>query len=134
MTSPVLPDTYRIFWKNAEDTAQSFTAQWGSYFFEKSDFQICLKGYKDNEVKYETSIRQIMRERDFLGIDWENGGIVLANPRTEGIYCVLDTRYEFLLTNTQLRNGTPYVEIKTVPANNLSEFRHSRTQVITRHT
>lgn len=121
MTSPIMPDTYRIYENNAENTSSSFTSQWGSYFFEKNDFQICLKGYKDNKVKYETSITQVMRERDFLGIDWENGSITIANPKTERIYCVLDTRYEFLLTSTQLCNDIPYVKINVAPSNNLSD-------------
>ncbi len=113
MSSPVLPDTYCVYrYSTGENgTGESFTPQWSSYFYEKTDFPICLKGYKDGKLIYECSTTQVMRERDFLGVDWENGSIAIANPKTNGIYCVLDNRYEFLLTDTQKANETCYIEI-----------------------
>lgn len=130
MSSPVMPDTYPILQRKKGDsgTSESYTSQWSSYFFEKSDFLISLKGYKDGEVKYEYTIEQIMRERDFLGIDWERGSIAVANPQTHTIYCVLDTRYEFLLTNTQQRNNTPFVEIRVAAASHLTDAENLQRQ------
>lgn len=123
MSSPVLPDTYCVYKYNADEnvTEQSFTPQWGSYFYEKTDFPICLKGYKDGKLIYEYSTTQIMRERDFLGVDWTNGSIVLANPKTNCIYNILDTRYEFLLTNTQKINETCYIKILVSNSSNLTD-------------
>ena len=114
MSTPVMPNTYCVYQKKTDEgsTSEKFTSQWSSYFFEKNDFPIILKGYKDGDVKYAFQMKQIMRERDFLGIDWKNGGITLANPQSHVVYCVLDTRYEFLLTDTQLRNNIPFVKIK----------------------
>ena len=109
-------------------TSEKFTSQWSSYFFEKNDFPIILKGYKDGDVKYAFQMKQIMRERDFLGIDWKNGGITLANPQSHVVYCVLDTRYEFLLTDTQLRNNIPFVKIKVAFASDLTDAENLKRQ------
>gem|GEM_PF-1366590 len=123
MSSPILPDTYRVYQSTTDKNGASeeFTAQWSSYFFEKNDFPIYLKGYKDNEVKYEVSINQIMRERDFLGVDWKNGNVTIANPKANLIYSILDTRYEFLLTNTQRTNETCYVRIEVARSSELTD-------------
>ena len=68
MSSPGLPDTFTVY--KDEGTSFSFTSQWGSYFWETTDFPLFLKGYKDGELIYEYSITQVMRQRDFIGIDW----------------------------------------------------------------
>lgn len=130
MASPVMPETYCVYQKKTDgsSTSEEFTSQWSSYFFEKNDFPIILKGYKDGGVKYMSQIKQIMRERDFLGIDWKNGSIALANPQTHVIYCVLDTRYEFLLTDTQLRNNTPFVKIKVAFTPDLTDTENLKRQ------
>lgn len=130
MSSPILPDTYRVYQSTTDKngTSEKFTAQWSSYFFEKNDFPIYLKGYKDNEVKYEVSINQIMRERDFLGVDWKNGNVTIANPKTNLIYSILDTRYEFLLTNTQMTNETCYVRIKVACSSELTDAEYLKEQ------
>ena len=70
--------TFRILNHRGE---YSFPVTPDSLFYEKTDFLLCLKGYKDGKLIYECSITQVMRERDFLGVDWENGGFVLATPR-----------------------------------------------------
>ena len=130
MSTPVMPDTYCVYQKKTEgsSTSEKFTSQWSSYFFENTDFPIVLKGYKDGEVRYESQIEQVMRERDFLGIDWENGGVTLANPQTHVIYCILDTRYEFLLADTQLRNNIPFVKINVAFASDLTDAENLRRQ------
>ena len=130
MSTPVMPDTYCVYQKKTDEssTSEKFTSQWSSYFFEKNDFPIILKGYKDGDVKYAFQMKQIMRERDFLGIDWKNGGITLANPQSHVVYCVLDTRYEFLLTDTQLRNNIPFVKIKVAFASDLTDAENLKRQ------
>lgn len=130
MSSPALPDTYCVYrYSSGENgTEEIFTPQWGSYFYEKADFPICLRGYKDGELIYEYSTTQIMRERDFLGVDWENGSVVLANPKTNCIYSVLDTRYEFLLTNTQEINGTCYIKIQVYNSSHLTDAEYLKEQ------
>lgn len=130
MSSPILPDTYCIYRYHTDEsgTSEKFTSQWSSYFFEESDFPICLKGYKDNEVKYEFSITQVMRERDFLGVDWKNGSVVIANPTVNQIYSILDTRYEFLLTDTQKLNDTGYVIINVASSSKLTDAENLRKQ------
>ena len=130
MSTPVMPNTYCVYQKKTDEgsTSEKFTSQWSSYFFEKNDFPIILKGYKDGDVKYAFQMKQIMRERDFLGIDWKNGGITLANPQSHVVYCVLDTRYEFLLTDTQLRNNIPFVKIKVAFASDLTDAENLKRQ------
>lgn len=123
VSSPNMPDTHKLYWKeiNGSRTVEQFTSQWASFFFEKNDFPIVIKGYKDGTAIYETSRTQVMRERDFLGIDWKHGNVALANPKTQCVYCVLDKRFEFLLTDTQLRNNRPFVKIEVASADNLSD-------------
>ena len=130
MSTLVMPDTYCVYQKKTDEssTSEKFTSQWSSYFFEKNDFPIILKGYKDGAVKYAFQMKQIMRERDFLGIDWKDGGITLANPQSHVVYCVLDTRYEFLLTDTQLRNNIPFVKIKVAFASDLTDAENLKRQ------
>lgn len=113
VSSPAMPDTYRVYWKEKQDNGveEHYTSQWGSHFYEKSDFPIVLKGYKDGKVIYETSDTQRVYERDFLCIDWKEGNITIANPTNNGIYCVLDRRWEFGMFNTQEINGTLYTKI-----------------------
>ena len=130
MSSPLLPDTYCVYRYSTDgnSTWRSFTSQWGSYFYEKTDFPICLKGYKDGKLIYEYSTTLVMRERDFLGVDWKNGSIALANPKTNCIYNVLDTRYEFLLTDTQKVNGTCYIKIQVPNSSHLADAEYLKTQ------
>lgn len=125
MSSPNLPDTYCVY----KGTSSGFTSQWGSYFYEKMDFPISLKGYKDGKLIYEYSVNQVMRERDFLGIDWKNGSITVANPKTICIYNILDTRYEFLLTDTQMSNDTPYVRIGVASRDEITDVVYLRLQL-----
>ncbi|MDY4248768.1 DUF4377 domain-containing protein [Bacteroides pyogenes] len=130
MSSPVLPDTYCVYRYSADEngTKRSYTSQWGSYFYEKIDFPICLKGYKDGELLYEYSTTQIMRERDFLGVNWKNGSVTLANPKTNCIYNILDTHYEFLLTDTQKLNETCYIKIQVSNSSNITETEYLKEQ------
>lgn len=130
MSSPVLPDTYCIYSCVTDEsgTKENFTSQWGSYFFEKADFPISLKGYKNGKLIYEYSTTQLMRERDFLGVDWKNGSIAIANPKTNSVYNVLDTRYTFLLTDTQKENDTCYIKIRVSNSSNLSDTEYLKEQ------
>lgn len=130
VSSPEMPDTYCLYKKEHDynSASERFMSQFSSYFFVKKDFQIFLKGYKDGEVKYEYKVDQIMRERDFLGIDWKYGDVVLDNPKTSGIYCVLDNRYEYMLTDTQVRNNTPYVEIGVAYKSGLTDAEYIKRQ------
>lgn len=130
MSSPVLPDTYCVYRYSADEngTKRSYTFQWGSYFYEKIDFPICLKGYKDGELLYEYSTTQIMRERDFLGVNWKNGSVTLANPKINCIYNILDTHYEFLLTDTQKLNETCYIKIQVSNSSNITETEYLKEQ------
>lgn len=130
MSSPGLPDKFTVYSliSDEDGTSGSFTSQWGSYFWETADFPVFLKGYKDGKLIYEYSMTQVMRERDFLGVDWKNGSIVLANPKTNCIYNILDKRYEFLLTDTQMLNDTPYVKIKVANSSLLSDAEYLKEQ------
>lgn len=130
VSSPVMPDTYRVFQQSCDENGcgSRYIPQWSSYFFEKSDFQLCLKGYKGGKVIYEYSMDQMMQERDFLCVDWSCGIYAMANPRTACIYCVLDSRYEFLLTDTQMRNGTYYIEIRMAPDSGLVHSEYVKKQ------
>ncbi len=130
MSSPDLPDTYCIYRYSVDEgvAKRHFTSQWGSYFYEKTDFPICLKGYKDGELIYEHSTTQRMRERDFLGVDWKKGSIALANPKTNCIYNILDIKYEFLLTNTQELNETCYIKIQVSNSSNLTGTDYLKEQ------
>lgn len=130
MSSPAMPETYRIYQKEADEnsTATYLTSQWRSHFFAKSDFQIFLQGYKDSEMIYEHSIGQPMRERDFIGVDWTKGSISLANPQTMCIYCLLDSRYEFLLTDTQQSNNTSFVKIQVAYSSGLTDSEYLEKQ------
>lgn len=129
-SSPVMPDTYRVFQQSCDESGcgSSYISQWSSYFFEKSDFQLCLKGYKGGKVIYEYSMDQMMQERDFLCVDWTCGIYAMANPLTACIYCVLDSRYEFLLTDTQMRNDTYYVKIRVAPGSELVQSEYLKKQ------
>ena len=117
MASPNMPDTYKVYYKEREGSAvmEGLTSQWGSYFFERTDFPIVLKGYKDEAVIYETSLTQVMRERDFLGIDWTKGDITTSNPVTHGIYCLLDIRWEYQIVDTRELDGTLYTTLYAQP-------------------
>ena len=130
VSSPVMPDTYRVFQQSCDENGcgSRYIPQWSSYFFEKSDFQLCLKGYKGGKVIYEYSMDQMMQERDFLCVDWTCGIYAMANPLTACIYCVLDSRYEFLLTDTQMRNGTYYVKIRVAPGSELVQSEYVKKQ------
>lgn len=130
VSSPVMPDTYRVFQQSCDENGcgSRYIPQWSSYFFEKSDFQLCLKGYKGGKVIYEYSMEQMMQERDFLCVDWTCGIYAMANPLTACIYCVLDSRYEFLLTDTQMRNGTYYVKIRVAPGSELVQSEYVKKQ------
>lgn len=130
VSSPVMPDTYRVFQQSCDENGcgSMYIPQWSSYFFEKSDFQLCLKGYKGGKVIYEYSMEQMMQERDFLCVDWTCGIYAMANPLTACIYCVLDSRYEFLLTDTQMRNGTYYVKIRVAPGSELVQSEYVKKQ------
>lgn len=114
MSSPVLPDTFCIYshGKDEYGTETKFTSQWSSYFYEKEDFPIYLKGYRDGELIYEYSMTQVMRERDFLGVDWKNGSVELNDPENIYTYNILDTRHKFLLSETQKRNNTSFIRIQ----------------------
>ena len=130
MSSPILPDTYCVYQNKSDENGsyEKFTAQWSSYFFEKSDFTISLKGYKGNDVIYEFSTNQIMRERDFLGVDWKNGNITIINPRTTLVYSILDTHYEFLITDTQMIDDIGYVMIKVADSSGLTNAEYLKEQ------
>ena len=130
VSSPVMPDTYRVFQQSCDENGcgSRYIPQCSSYFFEKSDFQLCLKGYKGGKVIYEYSMEQMMQERDFLCVDWTCGIYAMANPLTACIYCVLDSRYEFLLTDTQMRNGTYYVKIRVAPGSELVQSEYVKKQ------
>ncbi len=130
VSSPVMPDTYCVYksTKTESGMSKSFESQWSSYFYETYNFTICLKGYKDNEVKYEYKLRIMMRQRDFIGIDWDKCGVALLNPKTETIYNILDTRYEFLLTDTQETNKTAYVIINLARTSDITEEEYPERQ------
>lgn len=113
VSSPKMPDTYRVYWKESEAGGEEehFTSQWSSYFYETDDFAIVLKGYKNGEVIYETSETQEMYGRDFLCVDWTDGIVTIANPTNNGVYCILDKRHEFSIVDKQELNGTLYTKL-----------------------
>ena len=69
-----------------------------------------------------------MRQRDFIGIDWKNGDIVPSYPTTNCIINLVDKRYEFLLTDTQIVNDTPYDKIFVTNSASLSDTEWLKRQ------
>ncbi len=117
------PNTVRIYESNNSNasTERHFTSQWSTHFFRSGQIKNQLKGYRDGEVIYSTSLSTYLYERNFLCYDWMNGSVVILNPGNTGIYCGLDTRYEYLAGHTQEMNGTRYAHINVRNKNAIPE-------------
>lgn len=107
------PDTERIY--NRQNTATSaeehFTSQWSTHFFKEGRVRSRLNGYRDGKVVYSSELDTDLYERDFLCYDWTAGSVVIANPGKDGIYCLLDKKYEYSAWHTQEKEGTRYAHI-----------------------
>ena len=108
-----LPNTVRIYERENASTyvKQHMENYWSTHFFKKGEIKNTLKGYRNGEVVYSTSLTTTLRERDFLCYDWTNGSVAVGNPGNTAIYCSLDTRYEYQASHTQELNGTRYAQI-----------------------
>lgn len=108
-----LPNTVRIYERQstADSTEEHFTARWSTHFFKSGEIKNHLKGYRDGKVIYSTSLTTYLYERNFLCYDWIEGSIALQNPGNTGIYCLLDSEYEYQAGHTQEMNGTRYASI-----------------------
>lgn len=107
------PNTVRIYERSnsATSTEEHFSPYCSTHFFRSGDVRNHLKGYRDGEVAYSYTLTTTLFERDFLCYDWTNGSVVILNPGTTGIYCSLDSGYEYLAGHTQEINGTRYAQI-----------------------
>lgn len=109
-----MPDTYRIYERNTDENSsnENFTPQWSTYFFTSGgSLMSYARGYSDGKVIYSDSLRIDTYERDFLCFDWTRGSVVLINPYTTGVYCLLDKGREYNVVDVQEFNGTRYSEI-----------------------
>ncbi len=117
------PNTVRVYesQNTATSTEEHFSSQWSTHFFRSGEIKNQLKGYRGGEVIYSTSLTTYLYERDFLCYDWVEGSVVLANPTTSGIFCLLDKRYEYQAAHTQETNGTRYADIYVWNKDGLSD-------------
>ena len=107
------PDTVRIYErKGGHGSAEEhFTSQWSTHFFRSGEIKNHLKGYRDGEVLYSASHTTYLYERGFLCYDWVKGSVILLNPANTGVYCRLDSKYEYQAVHTQEISGTRYGKI-----------------------
>ncbi len=117
------PNTLRVYerYNMATSTEEHFSSQWSTHFFTNADVKSQLKGYREGNVVYSTSLTTHLYERDFLCYDWIEGSVVIANPSHNGIYCLLDKRYEYQAAHTQEINGTRYAHINVWCQDEVSE-------------
>ncbi|MCM1349259.1 MAG: hypothetical protein NC338_07600 [Firmicutes bacterium] len=117
------PNTVRIYERRntATSAEEHFSSQWSTHFFKSGEVKHQLKGYRHGEVIYSTSLTTYLYERDFLCYDWNEGSVVLQNPGNTGIYCQLDSRYEYQAGHTQEKNGTRYAHINVWNKNAVPE-------------
>ncbi len=117
------PNTLRIYEScNAEGYSEEhFSSQWSTHFFRSGEVKSHLKGYRNGQVIYSTTLTTALYERDFLCYDWTLGSVVLLNPGNTGIYCQLDTRYEYQAGHTQMLDGTRYAHINVWNKNSVPE-------------
>lgn len=107
------PDTERIYERRNTSTSaeEHFTSQWSTHFFKGGRVKSRLDGYREGKVVYSSALDTDLYERDFICYDWTAGSVVIANPGNEGIYCLLDKRYEYQAGHTQEKEGTRYSHI-----------------------
>lgn len=107
------PNTVRIYerYNSSTSSEEHFNGQWNTHFFKSGEIKNYLKGYRDGKVVYSTSLTTYLYERDFLCYDWVEGSFAIANPSNHGIYCLLNTKYEFNAFDTQEMDGTRYGHI-----------------------
>mgnify|MGYP001236387031 CR=1 FL=1 len=108
------PHTFRIYEKNITGVVSEthLTTQWASYFFKSGSIKSYLKGYRNGEVEYKTSLNVTLYERDFLGLEW--GEVVLQNPKHLTTYCHLNTDYEYQVDDIVEKDGYPFSNITPV--------------------
>ncbi len=108
-----MPNTVRIYERSntATSTHENFISQWSTHFFHAGEVKSSLKGYKGGEVVHSSSLTTRLYERDFLCYDWKDGSVVILNPGNTGIYCLLDTEYEYQASHTQELDGIRYAHI-----------------------
>ena len=109
------PHTFKVSeHKVSPESAEThITTQWSSHFFKSGTITSHLKGYRDGKVKYETSHRITLYDREFLGLEW--GTVVLQNPKNLTAYCLLDRTYEYKLYDIVAKDYAPYSRF--VPVN-----------------
>ncbi len=133
------PDTLKIYAKNctSSSTEIHYSSQWSSYFFKSGRINHHLKGYRDGEVAYSTSLSTDLIARDFLCYDWTDGSIVLTNPTYHGVYCLLDRKYKYQASDTQEQNGTRFASIHLIGndtasvAESLKQSKEALTELMT---
>lgn len=108
-----LPNTVRIYESKStsEGTEVYFKTQWGSHFFKSGTVKTYLKGYRNGKVEYADELDITLYERDFLCFDWTNGSVILQKPTNIGVFCLLDTDYEYQVNDTREANGVRYSKI-----------------------
>ncbi|MCM1484319.1 MAG: hypothetical protein NC043_08270, partial [Muribaculaceae bacterium] len=110
-------------------TEEHFSSQWSTHFFKSGEIKNRLKGYRDGEVVYSTLLTTYLYERDFLCYDWVEGSFAIAKPSNQGIYCLLDKRYEYTALDAQMMNDVRYGHIGVGSIYGLSEAeRYSHMQ------
>ena len=102
------PHTFKVFEyeASAKGSETHITTQWSSHFFKSGTVNSHLKGYRDGKVKYETSHRITLYDRDFLGLEW--GTVILQKPTNLTAHCLLDRDYEYKLYDIVAKDYAPY--------------------------
>ena len=119
-----MPETVRIYESRNYDTgaAQRFTSQWSSHFFKGGAIETSLSGYRNGAAVHKSSLTVRLTQRDFLCYDWNKGSVVISNPSCETAFCLLDSRYEYQLVDTQEKDGVRYAQIEVANTKNISEM------------
>ena len=119
-----LPETVRIYESRNYDTGaeKRFTSQWSSHFFQGGVIESSLLGYRNGTAVHKSSLTLQLVQRNFLCYDWTKGSVVISNPSCMTAYCLLDTRYEYQLVDTQEKDGIRYARIEAANSKHISDM------------
>jgi len=114
-----LPNTLKIYDKmqKEDSNGERLSSQWSSHFFKNGTVYTYLKGYRNGRVEFADTLSITLYERDFLCFDWEEGSVLLTDPKSVNIYCPLDSKYEYQVLYTQGQDNVRYSKITFCNAN-----------------
>lgn len=112
-SSSDFPETFRVYERKRDGSAMSehLISQWGSYFFDKGIYKAHLKGYKKGRIIHSDSISFELKNRDFLCFDWAECKTAPKQESLQGIYCQLNSYYEYKMSTPVEIDGTKIVRI-----------------------